>query len=143
MAIRDSFKPTGNDTADQAFLDFTDAIDIAIRKATATALSISDEDTRDALLDMLDDYLETQANFNRALRMKRLMEEALYDDEEIQLTPEQQKQVDDLVAAYFAEFGTEDKTEKKGKRKRAKKNVAAKANNKNKKKAKANGKAAR
>jgi len=139
MTVRPSFKPTGNDIADQAFLDFTDAIDIALRKASAVALSISDEDTRYALLDMLDDYLETQANFNRGLRMKQLMDEARYNDEEIELTPEEQKQVDELVAAYFAEFGRED-AEKKSRKKRTKKNAGAKANNA-KKKTKANGEA--
>jgi len=141
MTVQTFFKPAGNDIADQAFLNFAEAVDIALRKATAASLSISDESIRDEFVNMLDDYLETLANFNRALRMRQLMEEAAYDDEDIQLTPEEQRQVDELVAAYFEEFGREERKKKK----RTKKKVEpaeAKANNKNKKKAKANGEAA-
>ena len=138
MTVQTFFKPTGNDIADQAFLNFAEAVDIALRKATAASLSISDESIRDEFVNMLDDYLETLANFNRALRMRQLMEEAAYDDEDIQLTPEEQRQVDELVAAYFEEFGREEKKKKK----RTKKKVEpAEASNKNKK-AKANGEAA-
>ena len=140
MTVQTFFKPTGNDIADRAFLVFAEAVDAAHRKASAVALSLNDEDIRFALLDMLDDYLETQANFNRALRMRQLMQEAAYDDEDIQLTPEEQRQVDELVAAYFEEFGREEKTKKK----RAKKKVEtaeSEAHNNKKKKAKAKGKA--